>query len=171
MKLGMTYKDIIKHSPKGGEAMMWDAVERVDDLVAKLRKENPEMARDFLKGNYEAMNGRHINEWLAKEMVAKMWHEVTETTREGKVKKKVSGELITPEGAMTLIDDMVDNDLEEKCKWDAYVAANAFMHDLSNTGQSKQVIMDLAKHFWFHDDDMGDPCGKVYWYFEDWIYG
>lgn len=164
MKLGMTYKDIIKHSPKGGEAMMWDAVERVDDLVAKLRKENPEMARDFLKGNYEAMNGKHINEWLAGEMVDKMWHKDARGNM-------VKGAVVQPAEAERMLLDGMDAEKKEVCKWDAYVAANAFAHDLANTGHSTADIMVMAKHFWFHDDDMGDPCGKVYWYFEDWIYG
>jgi hypothetical protein len=163
MKLGMTYKDIIKHSPKGGEAMMWDAVERVDDLVAKLRKENPEMARDFLKGNYEAMNGRHINEWLAGEMVDKMWHKDVR----GVV---VRGAIVSASEAERLLLDGMDADKKNECKWDAYVAANAFAHDLANTGRTTADIMVIAKHFWYHDDDMDEGCHKVYWYFEDWIF-
>jgi hypothetical protein len=166
MKLNLTYKDIIKHSEKGSEKMMWDAVDRVDCLIEELRKSNPDMARDFLKGEYEAMNGKHINEWLAKEMVDKMWHK----ENNGKEEKTVQGQLVTPQEAMRLLDGY-DADKQMKMQWDAYVAANAFMHDLANTGQPQSVIMATAKHFWFHDDDMGDPCGKVYWYFEDWIFG
>jgi len=163
MKIGMTYKDIIRNSPKGNEKMMWDAVDRVDCLVAKLRKENPEMACDFLKGEYEAMNGKHINEWLAREMVAKMWHE-------NEKKERIEGEQVAPSESMRLLDGM-EAEKQNKMQWDAYVAANAMMHDLANTGMSKTEIMNTAKHFWFHDDDIGDGCHKVYWYFEDWIFG
>ena len=162
MRLGLTYKDILKHSPRGGEAKMWDAVERVDRLIDKLREEEPEMARDFLKGEYEAMNGRHVNEWLAKEMVNNMWH-----YEDGKT---VKGEAVTHKDAMGLLDGM-DEEKREKMQWDAYVAANAFMHDMGGTKLSESEIMDAARHFWFHDDDMGDTCHKVYWYFEDWIFG
>lgn len=162
MKLGVTYKDIIKHSPKGNEAKMWDAVDRVDCLIEKLRKENPEMAFDFMKESYEDMNGKHINEWLAKEMVSHMYH--------GEGNDKVMGEIVTPSESMALLEGF-DADKREKMKWDAYVAANATMHDSVASGVSKSNIMAIAKHFWFHDDDMGDECHKVYWYFEDWIFG
>ena len=162
MRLGMTYMDIIKHSPRGNEAKMWDAVERVDSLVEQLRKDNPKIACEFLMGEYEAMNGKHINEWLAKEMVGKMWHE-----EEGE--RKISGEAVTPDEAMKLVESLPLY-MQNETRWDAYVAANAFMHDLAKSGMSKEYILKCAKCFWFHDDDMGDNCHKVYWYFKDWIY-
>ena len=164
MKIGLTYKDIIRNSPKGSEAMMLDAVDCVDGLIEKLRKENPEMARDFLRDSYEAMNGRHINQLLADKMVNAMWHK----DERGNV---VKGEVVAPNEAERLLLDGMDAEKKEECKWDAYVAANAFAHDLANTGHSTADIMVLAKHFWFHDDDMDDGCHKVYWYFEDWIFG
>lgn len=164
MKLNLKYKDIIKNSKRGNEKTMWNEVDRVDCLVAKLREENPQMARDFLKGSYEDMNGRHINEWLAEMMVNEMWHK----DAKGNV---VQGVIVAPIEAERLLLDSMDAEKKEKMKWDAYVAANAFAHDLANTGHSTADIMVIAKHFWFHDDDMGDNCHKVYWYFEDWIFG
>jgi hypothetical protein len=160
--MNITYKDIIKHSPRGSEAKMWDEVERVDCLIDKLRKENPEMARKFMREAYEAMNGKHINEWLAREMVEKMWH--------GEDTKKVMGELVTPSDAMQLLAGM-EAEKVEKMKWDAYVAANAFMHDSVESGVAKNDILRIAKHWWFHDADMDEGCHKVYWYFKDWIFG
>ena len=59
---------------------------------------------------------------------------------------------------------------QAKCKWDAYVAANAFAHDLGATGMSKADIMKAATAFWFHDEDLGNKH-KVYWYFKDKIFG
>lgn len=164
MKLELKYRDIIKHSEKGSEKMMWDAVDRVDCLVEKLRKSDPDTARDFLKKEYEVMNGRHINVWLAEKMVDEMWHKDAKGST-------VKGELVPVAEASRMLLDGMDENKKELCKWDAYVAANAFAHDLANTGHSTADIMVLAKHFWFHDDDMGDQCGKVYWYFEDWIFG
>ena len=41
------------------------------------------------------------------------------------------------------------------------------MHDLSNTGLSDAQIMNVARHFFFHDEDFSDE-NKVFWYFE-WI--
>lgn len=164
MKIIMTYKDIIKHSERGSEAKMWDAVERVDCLIGELRKSDPDMARDFLKGEYEAMNGKHINEWLAEKMVNEMWHKDSK----GNI---IRGIIVAPIEAERLLLDGMDESKKEECKWDAYVAANAFAHDLANTGHSMAEIMVIAKHFWYHDDDMGEGCHKVYWYFEDWIFG
>ena len=164
MKLNLKYKDIIKNSKRGNEKTMWNEVDRVDCLVAKLREENPQMARDFLKGSYEDMNGKHINEWLAKEMVANMWHNDPKGNA-------IQGEQVSQAEAARLLLDGMDAEKKEKMQWDAYVAANAFAHDLANTGHSMSEIMVIAKHFWFHDDDMGDNCHKVYWFFEDWIFG
>ena len=114
-----------------------------------------------MEAQYEAMNGKHINEWLAKKLVSKMFH----TDANGNT---VSGELVTPEEAMTLIADK-PAEKQAKCKWDAYVAANTSVHDGIGSGVSKADILKLAKHTWFHDEDMKEPH-KVYWYFKDWIF-
>ena len=159
----MNFYDIVKHS-KGDETKMLESVKHVSETVERLEEVHPELARKFKKEQYELMNGRHINEWLAKELVSKMWHEDING-------KEVMGEVVTPEEAMMLIADMT-SEKQAKCKWDAYVAANAFAHDIGGSGVSlsKADMLKLAKSFWFHDDDMGDKCHKVYWYFKDWIF-
>lgn len=159
----MDFLDIVKHS-KGDEAKMWTSVKHISETVKTLKESHPELARKFMKEQYELMNGKHINEWLAKELVSKMWHKDSNGN-------DVMGEAVTPEEAMTLISDMTA-EKQAKCKWDAYVAANAFIHDTSRSGVaiSKSDMLKLAKMFWYHDDDMGDNCHKVYWYFQDWIY-
>jgi hypothetical protein len=116
-----------------------------------------------MRDNYEAMNGRHINEWLSGEMVDKMWH------RDAKG-NMVRGAVVSANEAERLLLDGMDAEKKDECKWDAYVAANAFAHDLANTGRTNADIMVMAKHFWFHDDDMDEGCHKVYWYFKDWIF-
>ena len=152
----MKYIDIVKSSPSGGEKMMWGSVERISDFLCKMMKEEPEMVSHFLKSEYEAMNGKHINEWLANELVSRMYH-----TENG---KRVDGEVVTVEEASRLLDGMPD-EMADKLEWDAYVGANGFMHDLAKTGMSRAQIMNAAKHFWFHDEDFSDG-GKVYWYFQ-----
>ena len=153
----MNYYDIIKSS-YGDEKQMWDAVAKVDGFLEKVAEKQPELVRKFKEEQYEAMNGKHINEWLAKKLVADMWH----TAADGKI---VSGEAVTPQQSMQMLVDM-DSVL---WKWDAYVAANAFAHDLADTGISPEQIIKAARKFWLHDEDM-TADNKVYWYFKDEIF-
>lgn len=157
----LKYSELVKGS-KGNEEMMWLSVDHVDDFLDEIKQIAPEKVRAFMQEEYENMNGQHINETLAKKMVSEMFH----TDANGNT---VSGELVTPEEAMTLIADKPAGK-QALCKWDAYVGANAFMHDLGASGMPKSEIMKAAKHFWFHDEDMKEPH-KVYWYFKDWIFG
>lgn len=157
----LTYKEILESSKRGNESTMWDAVERVDCHIEKLRKTEPELAREFLQNEYEALNGQHLNEKIARKMVQMMHH----TDANGST---VKGEAVTPDEAMTLIADK-EAEKRAKCKWDAYVGANALAHDLGTTGLVKQEILKIAKAFWFNDEDF-DNKHKVYWYFKDWIF-
>ena len=117
MKLNLKFKEIVENSSKGTEAMMLDVVDCVDGLIEKLRKENPEMASDFMRESYEAVNGRHINQLLAEKMVNAMWHK----DARGNV---VKGEVVAHNEAERLLLDGMDAEKKEECKWDAYVAAN-----------------------------------------------
>lgn len=153
-----TFKQIVDSS-KGSAELMHDTIEHVSNFVEKVAMVQPHLAKMFLQEQYELMNGQHLNEWLAKEIVSKMWH----TAADGKI---VSGETVTPQQAIQML---VDKD-SVLWKWDAYVAANAFAHDLADTGISQEQIIKAARKFWFHDEDM--PKGnKVYWYFKDEIFG
>lgn len=155
----MNYYDIIKSSYVY-EKQMWDAVAKVDAFLDKVAEKQPCLVRKFKEEQYEAMNGKHINEWLAKQIVDEMWH----TAADGKI---VAGEAVTVEQSQSLLYDM-DEDKKADCKWDAYVAANAFAHDLADTGISQEQIIKAARKFWFHDEDMPEG-NKVYWYFKDYI--
>lgn len=117
-----------------------------------------------MKKNYEILleeyikqNGKNFNESLARAVVDGMWH----TNAKGEV---VKGEAVTPSEAMMLLDGM-DTEKKAKLQWDAYVAANASIHDGIESGVLKSDILKLAKHFWFHDEDMEEGCHKVFWYF------
>ncbi len=157
----MNYYDIIKSS-YGDEKQMWDAVAKVDAFLEKVAEKQPDLVRKFKEEQYEAMNGKHINEWLAKRLVSDMFH----TAPNGKI---VAGEAVTVEQSQSLLYDM-DEDKKSDCKWDAYVAANAFAHDLADTGISQEQIHKAARKFWFHDEDMPEG-NKVYWYFKEKIFG
>lgn len=111
----------------------------------------------ILLEEYIHHNGRHFNESLAKRIVSEMWHE-------DKNKKIVEGEAVTVSEAMSLLEGMTQ-EKQVKMQWDAYVAANAFVHDTANAEVPKAEIMRIARYWWFHDDDFDDECHKVFWYF------
>ena len=112
---------------------------------------------DILLDEYIAHNGRHFNETLAGRIVSGMWHEDRD-------KKIVEGEVVTPIEAQQLLVGMTD-EKAKKYYWDAYVAANAFVHDTAKADIPKAEVMKMAKVWWFHDDDKEDGCHKVFWYF------
>lgn len=151
----MNYCDIVKQSPSGGEKGMWSGVKRVSDFLEKQREKDPDEVRKFLKSEYIAMNGKHLNQHVAMQLVADMHHSEGVNT--------IKGELVRPETAETEL--LKGENKGDEWYWDAYVAANAMMHDLANTGLSEAQIMHVAKHFFFHDEDFSDE-NKVFWYFE-----
>lgn len=157
----MKYFEIIKSS-YGDEKQMWDAVAKVDGFLEKVAEKHPDLVRAFKEKQYEAMNGKHINEWLAKQLVADMWH----TAADGKM---VEGEAATPDEAVTYLLPDMTQDKRKDWMWDAYVAANSSMHDYGANGRTKAEILKDAKLFWFRDEDM-TADNKVYWYFKDEIF-
>ena len=157
----ITFKQIVDSS-KGSEETMHASVEHVSNFVEKIATVQPHLAKMFLQEQYELMNGQHLNEWLAKEIVSKMWH----TAADGS--SKVHGELISSSTAAQMIADW-PADKQKAYRWDAYVAANAFAHDLHGVINDMQLLMKAAKAFWFGDEDR--QGNKVYWYFKDEIFG
>lgn len=151
----MNYCDIIKQSPKGSEKIMWGSVKRVSDFFEKQREKDPDEVRKFLKSEYIALNGKHINQHVAMQLVADMHHSDGVNS--------VKGELVYPETAEKEL--LKGENKGDEWYWDAYVAANAMMHDLANTGLNESEIMNVARHFFFHDDDYSEE-NKVFSYFE-----
>ena len=156
----MDYKDIVKSSYHDNEDEMWGSVDRINTFLEEIKVLHPEMAKRFLKQEYEALNGQHLNEVTARMVVDGMYH--TEDDNE------VCGEIVTPNEATMLLEGMTE-DMKKTNKWDAYAGANGFMHDLAKTGLPVNQILNAARHFWFHDDDFSDG-GKVYWYYSRMIF-
>lgn len=156
MRVKLDYYDIITNS-QGDEKTMLESVRRVGALVEEIRAAHPDKAEAFLRDEYVALNGKHFNEAMAKKTVSEMWHEDL-------AKKKIMGEAVTPQEAQSLLSGMND-EKAKKCHWDAYVAANAFVHDTASSELPKSELLKVAKAWWFHDDDMEDGCHKVFWYF------
>lgn len=150
----MNYLEMVRKAPKKSEAEMWGSVEAVSELVEKLKQSHPEEARKFLMKEYGRMYGPHFGEELAREVVSGMWH----YNAEG---EKVQGEAVS-------VDDAVGYLVPDKAadwRWDAYVAANGFSHDLARTRLSRDEIMSAARAFWMEDDDFDGS--KVFWYYSN----
>lgn len=156
----MDYKEIVKSSLHDDENEMWKSVDRINGFLEHLKERHTEEVARFLKEEYEALNGKHLNEAAAKSLVSEMYHR----TDNGEV---IKGEMVYLDEAVQLLAGMEGEDAK-KCQWDAYVGANGFAHDLANSGLSKSDILKAAKLFWFHDDDFAGD--KVYWYYSDMLF-
>lgn len=132
-----------------GSHLAQDMLGRMLDLVPA------DMRESVLRPAYEAVYGQHLSEEVAKDLVNQMWHK----DRDG---NSVVGELVNLQTAMSSLQS------SEEMAWDAYAAANAFMHDLLNTGLTQQQILKAAKAFWFDDSDYDGS--KVYDYFKHKIF-
>lgn len=114
-----------------------------------------DMHESVLLPAYEAAYGQHLSEEVAKDLVAQMWHKDTNGN-------SITGELVNLQTVTSSLQP------SEEDAWDAYAAANAFMHDLSNIGLTQQQILKAAKAFWFDDSDYSGS--KVYEYFKHKIF-
>lgn len=151
----MKYCEVIKNSSLKDEMEMWSSIQRISNFLEDLSKTHPKEVHKFIKDEYIALNGKHLTEQVAKQLVNGMYH--TDSKKE-----VISGELITFDEAQELISDKPNT---EHCKWDAYAAANAMAHDIANVNLNKNQILNVAKSFFFKDEDFSDSS-KVFWYFE-----
>ncbi len=147
----MNYYDMVRNAPNKSEEIMWQSVRAISELLDK----HPEIARAFLINQYKAMYGEHFNETMARDAVHKMYH------HDGS--NDVRGEIITPDDAMLLVSD---KDNPEKWRWDAYVAANSFAHDIAGEGLAIKHLLMLAKRYWFCDVDFTGH-NKIFWYYSN----
>ncbi|MBQ0159891.1 MAG: hypothetical protein KBT28_04625 [Bacteroidales bacterium] len=151
----MNYLELVRNAPKKSEAIMWQSVENVSELVELVNKVAPDIAKDFLRHEYEMMYGPHFSEQMAKDEVEGMHHYANDGTH-------VVGEVISYDEAVEMVSDMPNS---EEVAWDAYVGANGFAHDLARSCTDKAVLLSMAKEFWFHDDDFPADTSKVWWYY------
>lgn len=143
----MHYIDLVREAPLKSEDIMWQSVAAISSLIDRLWQSHQPIARQFMLQEYERLYGPHFNEELARATVSEMYH----STDPGKM---VRGEIVTPEEAATI---------NPAQPWDAYVAANAFAHDLAPLNMSRRDLLQAAKAFWFHDEDFPSDT-KIFWY-------
>lgn len=151
----MNYKELVKNAPVKSQDIMWKSVDHVSRLVDMLWDAHQPMARKFMMEEYELMYGGHFDEWMGKAVVKEMWHNAKDGER-------VAGEVVGVEEAETILHE----EEREQKRWDAYVGVNALMHDLARVGLDKNDVKEIAKEFWFGDDDFSDDY-KVFWYFKN----
>lgn len=140
---------MVKTAPIKSEEIMWNAIRDISELLEK----HPTIGRSFLMKQYKMMYNNHFCEALARDVVGEMHHHDGDN--------KVFGEMISVEDAMILV---ADKDTPEEWRWDAYVAANSFVHDLAGEGLSKDGLLKLAKRYWFGDVDFAGD-NKIFWYY------
>lgn len=145
----MNYMELVHNAPKKSEVIMWQSVKAVSELVDELWTHHASVARKFIMNEYARMYGEHFNKELAEDVVEEMYH-------------KSNGQLV--EGEIVSVEDTMSIAPSEEYKWDAYVGANAMMHDLPNIGLGKNDVLEVARKFWFEDDDF-EGKNKVFWYF------
>lgn len=145
----MNYMEMVQNAPKKSEEIMWQSVQSISELIDDLWGLHANIARKFMMKEYARMYGEHFNRELAEDTVDEMYH-------------KSNGQMV--EGEMVSADEAMSIAPSEEYKWDAYVGANAMMHDLANTGFGKSDVMKAARQFWFSDEDF-DGKNKVFWYF------
>lgn len=143
----MHYIDIIQSAPSKSEDLMWQAVRHTSQFIDQLWRTHQPIANRFIMEQFELIHGPHFNEQLARATVADMYHDNTH------------GEIITPDEASSIAPSPEQN-------WDAYVAANAFAHDLAPMGMSRKDLLHAAETFWFHDQDFPSDS-KIFWYFKN----
>lgn len=150
----MNYKKLVEGAPIKSEEVMWGSVAAVSELVDELWKSHPDIARRWMMKEYARMYGDHFGKEMAEATVKEMWH-----MRNG---ERIDGEQVT----VGEVRQMLPEEQREEWAWDAYVGANAFMHDLAGTGLQRRDVVALANAFWLHDDDF-KCCNKVMWYFSN----
>ena len=151
----MDYKNMIKaYANNGGdEKKMWASVDVTGEAMEYIKEANPEKYECLMRKLSEALYGKHYSEELARADVEKMHH----TGKDGVAHH---GAHWSPEEVEAAMSDKTFG--ESVTKWDKFVAANAFWHDLSNDFTDEQIICATYK-FWFADEDWKSN-GKIWDY-------
>lgn len=137
------------------ETVMWQSIDNVDELLEKVREENPCEFKKFMRRQHELMYGPHYNEVMAVEAVEGL----TYIDKDGKQR----------EGAywtMSQIEEATRNMSfpQKTTKWDKYVAFNTFKSDVAGKLEDTEVLT-VGHSFFFADPDF-DGEGKIWKYMQ-----
>ena len=151
----MDYKKMITAYAKGGgdEKKMWETVDITAEAMNYIKEQNPGKHDCLMRKLSESLYGKHYSEELARADVEKMHH----SGKDGVIHR---GAHWSPEEVEAALSDKSIN--KSVTKWDKFVAANAFWHDLSNDFTDEQIICATYK-FWFADEDWHSD-GKIWDY-------
>ena len=151
----MDYKKMIKaYADAGGdEKKMWASVDVTEEAMNYINETNPEKYECIMRKLSEALYGKHYSEEMALADVAKMHH----TGKDGVVHH---GAHWSPEEVESAFAGKTFG--KGVTKFDKFVAANAFWHDLTGELTDEQILASTYK-FWFAYEDW-KSAGKIWDY-------
>lgn len=153
----MDYKSLVESAVKNGgnEKAMWASVDVTNEIMGYLQEKDPAMYNCFMRKSYEAMHGKHYNQYFAEQDVAKIHY----TDIEGKEHHR----------AYWTVEQIKEATVAAGYKfpagttdWDKFVAFNAAYADFSKKFDEKQILC-IGYLFFFADEDWKSD-GKIWDY-------
>lgn len=149
------YKTMVETAVKNGsgEKAMWASVDVTNEIMLYLKDKDPMAYDSFMRKSYEAMCGKHYNQYFAEQDVSKLHY----TDAEGK----------EHHGAYWTVEQVKEATAEFKhpsgtTDWDKFVAYNAAHADFSKKFEDKDVLC-IGYLFFFADEDWKGE-GKIWSY-------
>jgi hypothetical protein len=155
-----TYKKMLLEAKRNGntsEKMMWESIDCVDALLAKMMSVSPEIDSEiwkFLREQHGIFFANHYNEEFARHDVSLLRYK----DRDGEKRYGAHWTMDQVESAVRGLTFPTGT-----TPWDRYVAFNAMYSDLCNDLSDEEIIR-AAYRFYFQDDDWGSHT-KVWEYF------
>ena len=151
----MDYKKMIKHYADngGGVEKMWASVDVTEMAMDYIKENDPAKYECLMRKLSETLYGKHYNEEIAKADVEKM-HSIDKNGVEHHGQHWSVEEVVSAMAGKSIGKTVT--------KWDEFVAANAFWHDLSNVLDDATII-EATYAFWFADKDWKSD-GKIWDY-------
>lgn len=150
-----SYLEMIKSSPKGGEAKMWEMVENLSEHLEGVKEAHPEIFEKIMLDQYAILNGGHFNKEFALKKVSGMHHKDKQGTEH-------KGEVYSMEQTNALFESEKSKLPSDVNACDYYVLANMLANDnmcllkswfsSETEEQILERINELALN-WYADED------------------
>lgn len=137
------------------ETVMWQSIDNVNELLERVREDNPCEFKKFMRRQHELMYGPHYNEVMAVEAV----EDLSYIDKDGKHHEG-------PYWTLSQIEEATRNMSfpAKTTKWDKYVAFNAFKSDVA-TKLDDADTLSVGHAFYFADADYKGE-GKIWHYMQ-----
>ena len=151
----MKYKEMLENAKAKGltsEALMWESIEDVEEMLCELKERDPARYWRFLRKQHGLIHKNHYDEEFA------MWD-----VKNLKYKDK-NGEF--HQGGYWSLEQIKEATKglafpQDVNDWDKYVAYNAMYSDMAKSYGDADILM-MAYDLYFRDEDA--PQGKVWLY-------